>query len=460
MPPGTDERDHSWGAVGVSLVSCGLLIALLTVIGADLMWLVALGDDVRRTGALPDGVPFAAAPSEGWPPLLVAAEVALSLIHELGLAGVLVWHFLAVIGTLVIVALNARRRGATDLSSALTLAVLVFGGAATFAVVRLQTFSLIPFVLTVLLVREQHHRPSRAMWLAPVLVAIWGNLHGSVLLGVCVIGAHLIFSRLPRRPVETIALGLATLGALFLNPATWRTPHYYRGVLENEAAARGEGLWAAPSLSNPFDLLMIVAAVILGGLALRRRLPLWEYLAAAGLTVATIIAARNGIWLLLFLAPLSASARHSVAVRAPVGRPSARASVAVLAGLVVCAAVLSYRAQSMGHADQDLARDVAQLAPGSVVLAPEPVVESLAAHGVRVWLSNPLDAFRAEDQSAYLDFMAGRPGMSVAVEASDAVLVQGGSAADLVMAGLPGFDAHDLDGSWVLYLRVPLRTQS
>ena len=151
MPPGTDVRDHSWGAVGVSLVSCGLLLALLTVIGADLMWLVALGDDVRRTGALPDGVPFAAAPSEGWPPVLVAAEVALSFIHELGLAGVLVWHFLAVIGTLVIVAVDGRRRGATDLSSALTIAVLVFGGAATFAVVRLQTFSLIPFVLTLLL---------------------------------------------------------------------------------------------------------------------------------------------------------------------------------------------------------------------------------------------------------------------------------------------------------------------
>ncbi|UUZ59726.1 hypothetical protein [Nocardioides sp. B-3] len=236
----------------------------MSVIGADLMWLVAMGDDVRRTGVLPDAVPFAAAPSQGWPPPPVAAEVLLSLIHELGLAGLLVWHFVVVVGALVVVAIDTRRRGATDVSTALTLVVLVLGGAATFAVVRLQTFSLLFFALTLLLVRDQHRKPGRAMWWAPVLVAVWGNLHGSVLLGVCVMGAHLLFSRLTRHPNETIALGVATLGALFLNPAAWRTADYYVGVLQNEAAAGGEGLWAAPSVGNPFDVLMVVGALILG----------------------------------------------------------------------------------------------------------------------------------------------------------------------------------------------------
>lgn len=454
MPPGTDERDLSWGAVGVSLVSCALLLALLTVIGADLMWLVALGDDVRRTGALPHEVPFAAAPSEGWEPVLAAAEVTLSLIHELGLAGLLMWHFLAVVGTLVIIAVDGRRGGGTDLSVALVLSVLVLGGVATFAVVRLQTFSLIPFVLTLFLAREQHRNPGRAMWCAPLLVAVWGNLHGSVLLGVCVIGAYLLFSRLARRPIETIALGLATLGALFLNPATWRTPHYYLGVLENEAAARGEGLWAAPSWGNPFDVVMILAAVILGGLALRRRLPLWEYVAVAGLSIATIIAARNGIWLLLLLAPPAAvGIRRQVAVPVPIGRVTARAGAAVLAGLIVCAGVLGFRAQSMADTDAELARDVRQAAPDAVILAPEPVVESLVTEGVRVWLSNPLDAFSQTHQRAYLDFMAGRSGMSLAVEGSDAVLVREGSAPDDVMARTSGFEARPLGSSWLLYVR-------
>lgn len=454
MSSGASERDRSWGGVGLSLITCGLLLALVTRIGADLLWLVALGDDVRRTGALPAGVPFAAAPSDGWPPVLVAAEVALSLIHELGLAAVLIWHFLVVIVALVLVAIDGRRQGVTDKAMALTLGVLLIGGAATFGVARLQTFSLIFFAMTLLLVRAQYRDPSRRMWCAPLIVAVWGNLHGSVLLGVCVIGAYLLFSRLPRRRVETIALGVATLGALFLNPATWRTPHYYLGVVENEAAARGEGMWAAPSPANPFDLLMIVAIVALGGLALRRRLPLWEYVAVLGLTIVTVIAARNGIWLLLFLAALPAMGhRRPVSVPGHVGRPSVHVTACVVAGLLVCASVLGYRAQAMTEVEQDLAREVLQAAPGLIVLAPEPVVESLAAEGVRVWLSNPLDAFSAEHQGAYLDFMAGRSGMSVAVDASDAVLVLDGSSADEVMARFGGFDARPLVSSWTLYIR-------
>lgn len=454
MPPGIDEPDHSWGAVAVSLVSCGLLLALLTVVGADLMWLVAMGDDVRRSGALPHEVPFASAPSEGWEPVLVAAQVSLSLVHELGLLGLMIWHLLAVIGTLVIVAVDGRRGGGTDRSSALVLAVLIFGGAATFAVMRLQTFSLIPFMLTSLLVREQHRKPGRAMWWAPVLVAVWGNLHGSVLLGVCVIGAHLVFSRLARRPVETILLGLATLGALLINPATWRTPHYYLGVLDNEAAARGEGLWAAPSLGNPFDVLMFLAVVVLGWRALRRRLALWEYVAVAGLAIATIIAARNGIWLLLLLAgPASAVIRRPLAVPVSIGRPTTRAAAGVVVGLLVCAGVLGYRAQAMVEADQELARDLMLAAPGMVVLAPEPVVEILATEGVQVWLGNPLDAFSSVHQSAYLDFMAGRPGMSVAVDASDAVLVKDGTPPNEVMAGLAEFEVRGLENSWLVYVR-------
>ncbi|UUZ59725.1 hypothetical protein [Nocardioides sp. B-3] len=115
--------------------------------------------------------------------------------------------------------------------------------------------------------------------------------------------------------------------------------------------------------------------------------------------------------------------------------------------------MLAFRAQAMADADQELAADVPASAPGMVVLAPEPAVESLAAEGVRVWLSNPLDAFSQEHQSAYPDFPAGRPGMSVAVDASDAVLVQEGSPPDGAMAELEEFERHELEADWLLYLR-------
>lgn len=433
----------------------GLLLALLILVGADLLWLVAMGDHVRATGALPDGVPFATAPSEGWPPVLVLAQLVLSVVHEAGLAGLLVWHYLLVLAALGLVALGARHRGATDLTAGLVVGVLLLGGIATFGVVRLQTFSLVPFAIVLILVRAQHDRPSRAMWWAPALVAIWGNLHGSVLLGVCVIGAYLLFSRLGHRLVETLLIGISTLGALFLNPAGWRTPHYYVGVLQNEAAAQKEGLWAAPSLTNPFDVLMIVAAVVLGGCALRRRLPAWEYVALAGLAIATVMATRNGVWLLLFLAAPAAYGlvRARSLERPPAGWPGVRPLGLLAVALAVCGGVLVQRAQVMSETDTALASDVREAAPGRVVLAPEPVVESLAVQGVQVWLANPLDAFGQEDQSAYLDFMSGRPGMARAVAGSEAVLVEVGTPAATEMAGTPGFDLTELSGSWLLYLR-------
>jgi hypothetical protein len=73
---------------------------------------------------------------------------------------------------------------------------------------------------------------------------------------------------------------------------------------------------------------------------------------------------------------------------------------------------------------------------------------------VRVWLANPLDAFSSQDQRAYLDFMSGRPGMARAVAASDAVLVESGTAAADGMADFPGFGATALPDSWVLYVRT------
>ncbi len=460
MPIGTGNAvGRGWAAVCVSLFSISLLLCLLITIGADLFWLVALGDDIRAHQRIPDGVPFAAAASDGWPPVLLVAQYALSLVHEAGLAGVLIWHYVLVLLSLVVVAVDARRRGASDLATAWILVALLLGGLATVGVVRLQTFSLLPFAALLLLLRGQHRQPDRLIWLAPLLIIVWGNLHGAVLMGVCLVGAYLLFSRLRSRPLETVVVGASCLVALLVTPATWRTIGYYLGVLDNEAARQGEGLWASPSLGNPFDVLMLVSALVLGVAALRRRLPLWEYVAVAGLSVATVMAARHGIWVLIFLAVPAARGLTRRDDRVDIldeGPRRVPLGLLLTLALVLCAGAgyLGYRAQSVSAHDQRLASEVSRLVPGGVVLAPEPVVESLAVHGVRVWLGNPLDAFTREDQRAYLDFMAGRAGMERAVAASDAVLVRSDAEAAEVMASMETFTASEIAEGWLLYLRV------
>ena len=385
-----EEVDRPWTLVGICLFVIGLFLVLATAIGADLLWLVALGDRIRQTGGIPDGVPFAAAPTGDWPPVLALAELLLSLLHEPGLAALLITHLVLVMAALLLVALDARRAGASGPATAIALAARVRRRSHDLRSRRLQTFSLVPFVLMLLLLRAETAKPSRRIWWAPGLILVWGNLHGAVLLGVCLLGAYLAFARLRQRPMESVAVGLTSLLALLVTPATWRTADYYVGVLQNQAAAQNEGLWARPSLTSPFDVLMLIAVLGFAGVTLRGSPRVWEYVAAAGLAVATVMAARNGVWLLLFLAPLAASGK----ARGP------------RLGAALGASPSTSRCRGRRRPDRGRGRPCttsehdggdrrgarargAGASRDGVVLAPAPAVESLAVHGVTIWAGNP-----------------------------------------------------------------------
>lgn len=291
----------------------------------------------------------------------------------------------------------------------------------------------------------------------PLLVVLWTNLHGAVLLGVCVLGAYLVFSRLRIRPWESVGVGLTSLAALWVTPAGLQTGSYYVGVMQNEAAARAEGLWARPSLGNPFDVLMVAAAAVLMTAAFRRRLPVWEYVALAGLSIGTLTAARHGVWLLMFLVGLASvgPGRRGQTAGQQSGHHVRQASAVAACCLIASTGVVLSRGDEVLSADPHVVDAVASIAGDGVVLAPEPLVEALAVAGVRVWASNPIDAFDDRDQKAYLDFIAGDPGMRLALAGSDLVVVEDGSPVADAIRGGGDFESRELTGGWVLFDRRP-----
>lgn len=432
-------------------------LAMFTRVGADCYWLVALGDHIRATGAIPDGIPFAAAPTADWPNVVVLAALALSGLHSISDNALPVAQLVVDAITLALVAVGARRAGASDRATAGVIFAVAAGSLASLAIVRLQIFSFIPFVLLLLLLRSQARLPTWQIWLVPPLVALWSNLHGAVLLGVCVAGAYLLFSRMRVRPLETVGVGVATLAALLVTPAGIRTIDYYVGVLRNEAAQRGEGLWARPDLGHPFDVLMLLAAGVLVLAACRRRLPVWEYVVLAGLAVATVLAARNGTWLLMAAAPPAAVGltRRSGEPR-PAGQgPGLLAPLVTTALASILAVAIVVPRDDVLAADPELVSEVAELAGDRVVMAPEPLSESLAVAGVTLWAVNPIDAFAPADQEAFLDFLEGDPGMRRAVEGSDVVVVERDSDAAAAMVDHPDFTRRDLGDGWVAHVREP-----
>jgi hypothetical protein len=430
-----------------------LLAAWFSTVGSDTYWLVALGRHIATAGAIPDGIPFAAAPSSGWPNVLVLAELMLAAAAVGGPVALVAVQLAADAVTLLLLAAGARRRGASDGATATALAILSIGALPALVSVKLQVFSLPCFALLLALLRAEYLRPSRRVWLLVPLIVLWGNLHGAVLMGVAVAGVYLLCSRLRISPLETVGVGLAVLAALFINPATVHTGTYYLGVLGNEAARRGTELWARPDPGNTLDLLLIVSGVVLVLLAVRSRPSLWEIVSIVGLAGATAGSSRHGVWLLMMcLAPAALGlTRRARADSTELGiHHPALAGVLAVAVAVAAAVVVAGRQPTLSPpAGAGVLSVVEQTARGRVVLADEPLAESLAADGITVWLSNPIDAFGPPDQAAFLDFLSGS-GVA-ALDRVDVVAVRTSSSADVLVAAQNRFHRVAEVGGWSVY---------
>lgn len=424
------------------------VVALAGTIGPDARWLAALGTVIIHTGSIPHGIPFAAAASPTWHNVPVLSELTFrGLESAFGARGLLAAQIAASCGAVLFVARDARRLGASEPAIAGVLLLVLAGGLLAFAGIKAQLFSLLLFPALVLLLRSEEARPSRSIWLIVPLIALWSNLHGAVLVGVAVSLVYLLIQRARQSLLESAAVAAACVLALGLTPALGGTAGYYEDALTNEAAARGYGLWAPLSLHSGFDVLLIAAAGLLAVGFLRTRPRAWQVAAATALAAITVHAARNGIWLLLFLAAPAASA---VQVRL-VSRRRLTYSLAFLFG--ACAVLGLARGPFDTGASTRVVRDALSLAHGRPILADPAVAEQIADAGGRVWISNPIDAFPHSTQRRYLDWLQARRSGMRAVAASSVVIVTRNSANELRLRRDRAFVAAGGDARRRLFVR-------
>ena len=423
--------------------------ALLARVGADARWLAALGHVIAQRHTIPAGVPFAAAPTSHWPNAIVLAELVFHALEgALGDRGLMLAQLLAVAAAMAVLARDALANGAQAPATSRVLLLAAAGALPSLAIARVQLFSLVLFPVVVALLRAQARRPSRGIWLVVPLLALWANLHATVLLGLAVVFAYLVCSRARREPLVAAGVGLASILALCLTPALARTVTYYHGLLTNVAAQRGQGMWGALSLTAPLDLLLIAVAVALAVGAVRARPQLWECAVLVALGVLTIQASRNGVWLLFFLVAPAARAIRPTRTWQALVVPAAVASLAVITFALA-------RGPAPNGATAALLTRAMTLAHGSPVLAEDTLAEQIALDGGRIWVGDPIDAFSRHDQAIYLDWLqgtaAGRRALTAQVRV---VLVSRGSRAQALMARTPGFTCVDADARTRIYERV------
>jgi hypothetical protein len=427
--------------------------ALLGVVGADARWFAALGRTIVAQGSIPSGVPYAAAPSADWVNVPVLGEL---VFHALQVAGgdrgFLLAQLAAATAALALLACGMRALGASDAASATVLVLVFFAAVPSFIIVRVELFSLVLFCAALLLLRAEACRPTRRVWLLVPLIALWGNLHGAVLVGLAIAAAYLVLERFRREPLVAAGVLAACCAALFLTPAFVESGSYYLGVLRSEAARRGEGLWAPLSFHKPFDVVFILLAIPLLVFALRSGLRVWEVASVVAFGALTVHAGRNSIWLVCFIA---APAAHGLGRRFL--RDFTVSLRPLLLGAVVPAALLVIGVLQTPHrsgAGERLRTEAARLAAGQPILADSVDAEKFALDGRRVWIANPLDAFSRRDQRRYLDWLDATPAGDVLLREATAVVVTRGSAPERRLEHDRSFRRAAVDAKAAVYVRV------
>jgi len=187
----------------------------------------------------------------------------------------------------------------------------------------------------------------RWLFLAPLLCACWVNTHGSILIGLIVLGMELAWSLVPAPLVQRIggvcrsthraALALALLASIVASCITPYGPGlliYDVEVARNTQIARYISEWNSPDFHSAMVVLVycVPLAVLVACLRTRRVLVLEGALAAL-LFVESLQAQRLVIYLMIVAVGLAAS----LPARRPWGAVARRWAGA---GLVVCAIVV------------------------------------------------------------------------------------------------------------------------
>jgi len=295
--------------LGLAALAYALLAGLRTVSDPDLGWQLATGRWVAQHRQIPSIEVFSYTAS-GQPWIYpVGSGLLLYLAYLLGGYGLLSWlGAAACTGTTALL----LRRGSV-ISAA--LAILAVSRVALRTAPRAEMFTVVLFAAFLTLLLQQHETGHAQLWLFPVLMAAWVNLHLGFVAGLAITAGYVLvetlemvwsgdrrgaaLERLRRFFPWLIATGAATL----INPWGWGI---YRALFRQETATAAHSqtivewmpakldwtsLSGAFSLRNPSDaflLLLFVAAVAVAVAAARRQLG-----AAALLIGASVLAIRH-----------------------------------------------------------------------------------------------------------------------------------------------------------------------
>jgi hypothetical protein len=272
-----------------------------------------------------------------------------------GVRLLLVSHGLLAIATFALAVIGARRLGGTPRATADVAVAAFLPVVITISELRTQLPGSTLFVLVLWLLIGQSRAPSRRIYLVFPLLAVWANVHGSVVLGAgLTILAGLVFaweqvrtsaeSRLRRWQARSLALVAGPIACVFASPYALSLVGYYHRTLLNGSFGKFVTEWRPTTLSAANVPVFLIAGVglwLLGRAG--ARVSLFERLAFAAIVPGAFLALRNiGFLALVALLVLPRVLDGILPRRKPVGASPVQLGLAVatFAGAGIAAVAL------------------------------------------------------------------------------------------------------------------------
>jgi hypothetical protein len=417
-----------WWFLAIALPVLASLIAKISTV--DLAYQLRAGAEIIASGRIPttDTWTFTMA-GQPWVDQQWAAQVVLRAIESVaGWVGLAVFRAALVGAIFGGTCLIAVRRG-LDVRTAAILSLLAFVVAAPALALRPQLLGMLCFVGVLLLVVDRRNHPAR-LWLAPVIVVIWANLHGSFFLGPLVIGLAWLEDVHDRRPeaMRTLAAAVVAAVAACLTPSGPSVWLYAAGLTTNSAVTARVTEWQPTSIRDVSGFLFFVSALAVVTLMARsERRVTWPTLAWLGTFFLVGVYAQRGIawWPIAAVTAIAGTLVPALPGSARVETQTMRRLNALVAGVLLLAMFVALPAGPSKVPGAIVSEDAVAPAPAGITAS----LRDLAKPGARVlnpqtwgsWfeyslpqlqvaVDSRIEMFKPEVWRAYESIVAGEDG--------------------------------------------------
>ncbi len=287
----------------------------------DFWWHLRMGQIILETRTIPHvdvfsftatGQPFVV---QNW-----LAEIVFFLTYLAGgFAGLIFLNAVLVVATLIPVYYLCRKASAwlwPGVFSSCLVAVCIICN------LRPQVFSFLLFALFYWLLTDYCSERADRIWLLPILMVLWVNLHGAFILGLALMGIFLVcetirsYSRSPQQEALTaiklrkLALVLVFCSiATIANPEMFKVYSYVHTVMQDPSSQEFVVEWQPPTISSVQGVFLFYLPFFLTTLVLvssGRRPNLTDTMLYVAFSILGMTATRNATWFLLVSAPILA----------------------------------------------------------------------------------------------------------------------------------------------------------